>query len=386
MGSIRERQFKILVVDDSLQNIQLLGNMLKIAGYEVGFATDGEQALKILHNQVIYDLKLLDIDMPVMNGFETCRIIRKDELLKEIPVIFLTAFTDSDKIIEGFEIGAQDYVTKPFHPSELLARVNTHLQLTYKTELLREVNNTLELKVEQRTAALTEANIKIARLDKAKSDFLMLISHEMRTPLNGIIGLTELLKDSASNPVQSEYIEYLVLSAAKLLKFSDSALLITNLQLKDYDFSREKQNLKHLLESILLQFEDKINNKNIQIIRKFSSEEWLIPADRELLEVSLKCILENAITFSPEGSEIVISIGKKNEEIQISIIDQGPGFAEESIAQSFESFNAADMAHHSEGFGLSLAAVKLIMDIHSGSIQIHNNKTGAQVSLCMPLI
>lgn len=384
-GLLSQPKFKILVVDDNVQNIQLLGNILKSAGYEVGFAFEGKQAIGILQHSLDYDLVLLDINMPVMNGIETCVMIRDDARFKDIPIIFLTALTDIEKIISGFQAGAQDYVTKPFNSNELLARVNTHLLLKYKTEQLKNLNKTLEQKVLERTKALTEANKKIARLDKAKSDFLILISHEMRTPLNGIVGLAELLKGILTEPEQKEYVDYLVLSAEKLLKFSDSALLITNLQLKDYDFSMEKHDLNMLIENILLQFEDRLKIKNIQVIRKFSIEKLLLPADRELLEVSLISILENAIGFSHENSEIIVSTERENNEVRTSIVDKGPGFSNEALAQSYEIFNTADIAHHSEGFGLSLATAKLIMDIHKGRIQINNTKPGAEVSLFMPL-
>jgi two-component system, sensor histidine kinase and response regulator len=378
--------FKILVVDDNVQNIQLLGNILKSAGFEVGFAIEGKQAISILQHSPDYDLLLLDIDMPVLNGIETCIMIREDSQLQDLPIIFLTAFTDNDKIIAGFQAGAQDYVTKPFNSSELLARVNTHLQLKNKTEQLRELNVTLERKVGERTNELQNANKKIARLDKAKSDFLILISHEMRTPLNGIVGLAELLKATFTEQSQSEYIDYLVLSAQKLLKFSDSALLITNLQLQNYDISREKHDPVALMEDILNYMEEKLQSKNMQIKRNYTTELLLIPFDYELIELSLKSILENAIIFSLEKNEIVVFIGKENEQLKISITDAGPGFSEEALAQSTEIFNSADIAHHSEGFGLSLATVKLIMDIHKGRISINSNKNGTEVSLYLPLI
>ncbi len=379
------KNFKILVVDDNLQNIKLLGSMLKSAGFSVGFATDGKQAISVLEHSLDYDLVLLDIDMPVMNGFETCKQIRKDNNTKDIPIIFLTAFTDNEKILAGFDAGAQDFVTKPFNANELLARVNTHLQLKYKSEQLKELNKTLELKVDQRTAALLEANKKLSRLDKAKDDFLILISHEMRTPLNGIVGLAELLKDTPSDPTQTEYIEYLVQSAQKLLKFSDSALLITHLQLKDSISHLQMSDPKELMITAIENLSEFINSKGIQINQNFSSEKILIPVDKELLDVSLKCILENAIKFSPNDGEILTCIGKEQNELKISISDKGAGFSEEALLRPFDAFNAPDMAHHSEGFGLSLATVKLIMDIHKGRIEITNMNKGAEVALFLPL-
>ena len=112
MKSKVEKQCKILVVDDNLINIKFIENILRKANYFVESALDGHQALILLKTTHNYDLILLDIDMPEINGFDVCKAIRKDELLKEVPVIFLTGFCDTDNIVTGFEVGAQDYITK----------------------------------------------------------------------------------------------------------------------------------------------------------------------------------------------------------------------------------------------------------------------------------
>ena len=376
--------FKILVVDDNLQNIQLLGNVLRKRGYSVGFATNGQQALLVLEHSRDYDLILLDVDMPVMNGYETCRNIRGNGNLQDTPIIFLTAFTDTEQIIAGFKAGAQDYVTKPFNSDELLARVETQLQLKYKSEALKDLNRTLEQKVLERTAELTEANKKLALLDKAKNDFLLLISHEMRTPLNGIVGLSELLKTTPHSESQAEFLEYLIQSAQKLLKFSDSALLFTHLQLQGTTNEKEKCSITRIFEKVKTDLAAPILEKNLNLTYHSLADGTEILANNELIEVSLKRLLENAIKFSPENSEICLECKHSDEGLMITLKDEGPGFSEEAIHQQFELFNTSDIAHHSEGFGLSLATVKLIMDVHKGNIQIKNRENGAEVILTLP--
>jgi phosphoserine phosphatase RsbU/P len=142
----RSKRFKILAVDDNLVNIKFIENILRQADYTVESASDGHQALNLLRKTYDYDLILLDIDMPEINGFEVCKAIREDELLKEVPVIFLTGFCDTDNIVAGFEVGAQDYITKPFNVKELLARVDTHIQLKHKSDQIKEMNQLLEYK------------------------------------------------------------------------------------------------------------------------------------------------------------------------------------------------------------------------------------------------
>lgn len=146
MESFKNKRFKILIVDDNPKNIQVIGNILQEKNYIIGFATDGNQALNILKKSPDYDIVLLDINMPILNGFETCKEIRKNELLKNIPVIFITALTDVDNIIYGFNIGAQDYITKPFKAKELLVRVNTHLMLKYNSDQIKKYAIELENK------------------------------------------------------------------------------------------------------------------------------------------------------------------------------------------------------------------------------------------------
>ena len=194
----------ILIVDDNPHNIQVLGKLLQENRYEIEFATNGEAALEWLNTRQ-FDLILLDINMPGMNGFEVCRKIRSNPDMNNVPVIFLSADTERESILKGFELGAQDYITKPFDSRELLVRVRTHLVLKDSLEKLEKLNRSLEEKVTERTHQLKEANVnlealnlKLLDLDKAKSDFLNLISHEIRTPLNGIIGPLELLKDTVS--------------------------------------------------------------------------------------------------------------------------------------------------------------------------------------------
>jgi two-component system, sensor histidine kinase and response regulator len=118
----------ILVVDDNQENLKVISSFLKEKQYRIALATDGESAIKILDNNKI-DLILLDIMMPGMDGFEVCRIIKEKPGIMDIPVIFLTARTETDDIVKGFQVGGVDYITKPFRKEELFARVNNHVQL-----------------------------------------------------------------------------------------------------------------------------------------------------------------------------------------------------------------------------------------------------------------
>jgi phosphoserine phosphatase RsbU/P len=139
MSDVERFVGNILIVDDVSRNIQILGTILRSEGYSLAFATSGQQALEIVASQH-FDLILLDVMMPGMNGFEVCQKLQADPSTAQIPVIFLTAKTSSEDIVQGFEAGAVDYVTKPFNAPELLARVRNHLRLQQAEETLRKQN------------------------------------------------------------------------------------------------------------------------------------------------------------------------------------------------------------------------------------------------------
>ena len=136
----------ILIVDDTAENLEVVSQILEDAGYEVAMAINGDRALKLVDHYPP-DLILLDVQMPVMDGFATCEHLKHNLVTADVPVIFMTALNDIDHKVKGFELGAVDYITKPFQEPELLARVNTHLQL-------RHWSKTLETRVQERTQEL----------------------------------------------------------------------------------------------------------------------------------------------------------------------------------------------------------------------------------------
>jgi putative two-component system response regulator len=147
--------FNILIVDDIIENIQVAMNILKEENYNFSFATSGEEALNLLKNSH-FDLILLDIMMPGMDGYTVCEKIKATENLQNIPIIFLTAKSDIDSITKGFNTGGVDYIIKPFHPEELIARVRTHLELHHAKNVLRHHNLTLKTKIEEKELRLAK--------------------------------------------------------------------------------------------------------------------------------------------------------------------------------------------------------------------------------------
>lgn len=216
----------ILLVDDNPQNLQVLGNLLQEEKYKIEFALNGESALDWLKNKR-FDLILLDLNMPGMNGFEVCKKIRSDDPLFEIPVIFLSAESERDSILKGFEVGAQDYVTKPFDSRELLARVKTQLDLKSKTEKLEKVNEWLGKKIDNwlkssidRTVGrkTNDLTAKMIEFDKNQSFAMKDICLELSTSIKEIEKLIGMCNDTSIKSQFEEIKKRMVDSVLKLEK------------------------------------------------------------------------------------------------------------------------------------------------------------------------
>lgn len=365
----------ILIVDDVPKNIQILGNILSPHQYKIAYAQSGEQALKAIENNR-FDLILLDIMMPGMDGFEVCEVLKKQDQTKEIPIIFLTAKADMESIVKGFEVGGEDYITKPFNAAELLARVETHLLLHEQKKSLQALNENLEEKVQERTLELEEAYKRLGNLEKAKTDFLSIISHELRTPLNGLMGLSSLLQQTQLNSEQKEYMLYLNEVADRLTRFSEIALLITHLKVQKYSAELLSTSVKYMLESVVEEFNTKYSDHKHPLQYTEVPDHIMIAAAPELLTKSLNLLLDNARKYAgPQGKVKLLCDDSQNGWVNILVEDNGPGFRKEALEHVYELFATGDLSH-TEGTGLSLAAIKLIIDLHGGEMTVENIKTG----------
>ena len=371
----------ILIVDDNPQNLHVLGKILLESKYKIEFSTSGESALKWLKTRK-FDLILLDVNMPGMNGFEVCREVRSTPELNNVPVIFLSADTDRDSILKGFELGAQDYVTKPFDSRELLVRVRTHLKLKDSLEELEKFNILLEEKVVERTRQLKESNenleksnLKLLNFDKVKTDFLNLISHEIRTPLNGILGPLEILKDPVYSSEISDLIEMLNTSVKRLEKFSLDALMITKLKTRPGELKKEKVNLSTLINEALIEEKETFLPGRIKVEKDIKTIPDLIAGEPDLIRKCIVNILNNAIRFSPDDGTILISAYTEDQTVICEISDSGKGFEPEDFEKVFELFTTDD-EYKDNSLGIGLPVAKIIMEEHAGRITIGNNPGG----------
>lgn len=220
---------KILVIDDINENIQLVGNILQSHHYQVLASNSGEQGIKIAEVKQP-DLILLDIQMPVMDGYEVLSHLKADPLTEQIPVIFLTAHTETEDIVKGFEAGVVDYIGKPFQTAELLTRIQYQLHLKFSNEVILKQNNELQKmnqRLEEAYVKLKEDQEKLLDMERLKSVLAMAVTtnHELNQPLTVIQGCMEMLAikhpDLENDKHINKVLESVELIVQRMQKFSN---------------------------------------------------------------------------------------------------------------------------------------------------------------------
>jgi len=364
---------KILIVDDSKTNLAVISNLLSAKNYVISFAISGEMAIKIVAKDPP-ELILMDVMMPGMDGFETCQELKKNPDTEKIPVIFVSANHDTENIVKGFAAGGVDYVGKPLVEEEILARVALHLEVA-------ELRNTLEEKVQVRTKELENANNQLTQSKetveaalRVKNDFFARVSHEFRTPLNAIIGFSELLQMNFENTLSENQIRDIdnINDAGKaLLKMFENILKLTELESGDIDLDIEPVEVLPLWNHVNTSFSNYAHEKNIEVITEIPKEaNPCVLADSNNLQWVIEALLHNAIIYNnPNGKIWFSSEPVTNGHIRLNIKDNGTGISPEKQERIFKSVNTFDSDYASEeGLGVSLTAAHKLINQMSGQI------------------
>jgi len=374
----------ILIVDDSPANIGILVSLLE--DFDMKTAISGEDALNTVFNDNPPDLILLDIMMPKMDGYEVCKRVRADERSREIPIIFLTAKVQKEDVLKGFELGAQDYITKPFDTHELIERVKVQLKLKMQRELLKRMSEILEQKVDERTAELNESNLKLEHankkllvLDEAKNEFLKLISHEIRTPLNGILGPASVLSEMIDDPQLRELFDILNESVQRLEEVSKLALEITQMQTTGRDMAKTQINMKSVIEKLIEANLPNANEKHLTFSTLFKPQASIRVVEMYFTRC-MQEIIDNAIKFSNENGVIHITTATKDGQLKIIVSNTGEVIPADQIEEIVKPFGAGRQ-HSDEHVGLGLHYVQTFLEIHGAGLDISSSKEKTEISL-----
>ena len=370
-----ERSGHILIVDDTPENIQVLGGMLRDAGYNVNAASSGQGALDSL-DRVTPDLVLLDVIMPDMDGFEVCTRIKANPSTAEIPIIFLTAKIETEDVLRGFELGAVDYVTKPFRSAELLKRVGTHVTLN---RLRRE----LSVRVDELSGALGQ----IERLHREQDAFLR---HELNNVINPIAGYTELLRTRLADQIDERELGWLTAiesGASSMKSMLDEMKKLQDIERGVHQLELRKVTLQDLLKDVVRD----VSVSHQDLVTITLSGEGLgssIMADIRFLPGVFKNLIKNAaehVAGLSNGDRMVdVVCEPAGKMVLIRVQNRGVPLSAERLITFFDKFNSTKTGQ--EGTGLGTSYARLVTLAHDGSIRVASDSdTGIVVSVFLPM-
>lgn len=338
----------ILVIDDQAANLMLLSATLRNAGYQVAAANHGATALKILQNRQP-DLILCDVIMPEIDGYEVCRQVQANSQTRDIPLIFLTAQTESEQLLKGFEVGAVDYIAKPFNPGELLVRVKTHIELKKARDTILAYSQNLE------------------HLNSEKNHFLGIAAHDLKNPLANMIISTEMVEFKANHISISDikaYMQIMHKDAKRMLMIVNNLLDVNRIESGKLELQPEVFDLNETCLSLSQHYQDQIQNKDLHLHLELPIGPQLYRSDPQILYQILDNLFSNAIKYSSPQHSIWFRLKKEDIAYQLEIEDQGPGFSDKDQQQVFQKFArlSAKPTAGESSTGLGLSIVKLLSD------------------------
>jgi two-component system sensor histidine kinase/response regulator len=355
----------IMVIDDEPANLSVLGGMLRDTGWEVRAFRRGALALAAASPEPP-DLILLDIRMPELDGYEVCQRFKADPNLRGIPIIFLSAFADLADKVRAFEVGGVDYVTKPFAEVEVLARVNTHLRL-------RRHQLELEDLVAQRVRELAEAHRRLQIWDGAKSDWLNVLSHEMRTPLNGVIGISELLfmevpQGSDSCGLRDEFDR----SCQRIEKLMDDALTLASIDVEAADFAVSAVSLATVIRCAQERAAKRVPGNAVQASLA-AVEGVTVSGDQRLLNRAFTDLLLTTIHCVADGEPVALTTEVCAGRVKVTLSAGPRALPTEALETFFDVGGQRVLLKGSGDFGLGAALASRIIRLFHGQVAVRND-------------
>lgn len=349
----REAAQNILMVDDLPSNLELLGSMLKSKGYRTRAAVSGEAALQAAAAEPP-DLVLLDINMPGMDGYEVCRLLKKDEKTAETPVIFLSALSETLDKVKAFGVGGVDYIGKPFQLEEVEARVHTHLELRAQKRALRRNYERLQ------------------ELEKMRDGLVHMMVHDLRSPLSAIVAYLDLLGRDFGGPLPANAAEDIAearKAAGLMLRLVSDLLDASKMESGKMKLSLADIEVAPLLESVAAGLQSLAHTRELSVQ---PGEPVRVTADAELLTRVVQNFVSNALKYAPRGGYVRLAARREAGAVRVSVENNGPDIPAEFQQKIFEKFGQVDAggARQPYSTGLGLNFCKLAVEAHGGRLGV----------------
>lgn len=346
----------ILIVDDNPGNLAVLFNYLKETGFRLLVSQSGNQALSIVHDNEI-DLILLDIMMPDMSGYDICKKLKSYDDIRDIPVIFISALSQLEDKVKGFEVGGVDYITKPFYKEEILARINTHLTLRKRENQLKKVVDTLKA------------------INTEKDSFLRIVAHDLKDPLGGIREILPLLNSLIDmDPDKAKHIiRDLHRTAVNTFNFVHDLLTWARNQNSLGRTAPEQFSPWSAVEDTVVLFSQNLSNKDVTLVNNVDPE-VTVWADKSMVYTVFRNLISNAIKFIYPGGKIQVDCSTVDSMVEICVADDGVGIKEDLIHDLFRMDRKIQMdgTGGEKGTGLGLLLVKDHVEKNGGTIRVES--------------
>ena len=355
---------KVLIVDDLPANLDVLSQALEDRGYNVLVATSGLIALKVAE-RTKPDLILLDVMMPEMDGLETCKRLKADPEKHDIPVIFLTAKTEMEDVIRGFEFGAVDYVTKPFNSTELLARVETHLKI-------HRLQKALEQRIDE-----------IARMKREHEAFLR---HELRNLITLILGYSQLVLGGTLSDNQKRWTSKILDSSQHMSTLMDSLQKLQEFEAGE-ELKKKAISLELHIREVISDFESTLGDR-VKIEFENTMANSTVQADATLLKGVFQNLVKNAIEhvvdlIDPEERVVKLNLSNENQKAVVQVNNKGEPIPHDRLTSFFERFNTTK--RETGGTGLGTTYSYLVTMAHGGEISVASDQAaGTTVTVKFP--
>ena len=370
-GKINRSDYKILSVDDVVSNVLLLKILLTNEKFQVCTANNGTTCIEMARKEHP-DLILLDVMMPDMNGFDTATVLKKEEGTKDIPIIFLTALNTPQDLVHGFQVGASDFLTKPFNKEELVMRVTQQISLVAAKRIIEKQNQELR-------ATLTNR-------DKMYS----VIAHDLRSPMASIRMVLNLVVASASpetvGPELYTLLDQANRESEEVHDLLDNLLKWTKSQTGRLTVVKQDLDLNDIIPGVVEIFEAIAYTKRIKLDLKKTDAPLVVNADNDMLKTVVRNFLSNAIKFSPEDSSIEIIMAPEGDMAKVSVRDHGVGIAADRIDNIFHKGETTYGTGGEEGSGLGLQLCQDFARKNGGDCTVDSVEgEGSTFSVLIPL-